>query len=483
MKKQRLALAAALLGAAVLTTACDSFLDIKPVTKKPDIGSYDSADKVDATLLAAYNRLQSNDMYGGQIQLLGELFSDNIDFTDITGTTGDGAFQARQYGIFDGVGSGTWSAAYTAIFRANLAIEAVDQNKFTADQAVMNRLKGEGLFIRAISHFELLRLFAKPYSNNPASDPGVPLRIRVVSSNEAANDREPRASVGAVYAQVTADLQTASTLLPDTNPGRATKWAAKAYLARVFFEQNNFADTERTATDVITNGGFSLGTPPESVTGPFQQSGQGARYPSVIFQLINYAGSDQAGGLRRAFFNTGGSAYVGRPLNATGPDNLLDALRAEGGARFTALVRQDSTTVIDPVNSTSLRAQSLKYTGVDSTTALPANIPVLRLQEVLLSRAESRAELGTDDAGALADLNAVRAAAGRPASTASGKAALLAAIRLERRVELVLEGDRFQQLRRLKLPSRGFAFNSGRLLLIPLDEVNGNTGIEQNGGD
>ena len=482
LKAHRFATVAVLLSGAVLTTSCEKFLDINPVTEKPDINSYDTAAKVDATLLSAYNQLQDGAMYGGQVQVLGELLGDNIDFNTIVGTGGDGEFRSRQFSIFTNPAAGTWTKAYTAIFRANLAIEAVDKSKFTADAAVSNRIKGEALFIRAISHFELLRLFAKPYSSNPATDPGVPLRIRVVSSNEAANDRTPRAPVGEVYAQVISDLQQAANLLPPANGDRATAWAAKAYLARVYFEQNNFADAERLSSDVIANGGFTLGTSPESVTGPFRQQGLNARYRSVIFQIVNFSNSDGANGLRTAFFNAGGSAFARLPLNTSGTDNIFDALRTDGGARYTELVRRDSATVIDPNNSASIRPQSLKYAGTDTTGGNPASVPVLRLQEMLLTRAESRAELGQGDALVRADLNAVRTAAGRPANTTvTGKAALLTAVRTERRIELVLEGDRFQQLRRLRLPSRGIAFNSGRLLPIPLEEVNGNTGIVQNG--
>ena len=482
LKVHRFAAVAALLSGAVLTTSCESFLDIQPVAQKPDINSYDTADKVDATLLAAYNQLQDGAMYGGQLQVLGELLGDNIDFNAIVGTGGDGEFRSRQFSIFTNPAAGTWRNAYTAIFRANQAIEAVEKSKFTADAAISNRIKGEGLFIRAISHFELLRLFAKPYSSAPATDPGVPLRIRVVSSNEAANDRTARAPVGEVYAQVIADLQQAATLLPPANGDRPTTWAAKAYLARVYFEQNDFANADRLATDVIANGGFTLGTPPNAVTGPFRQQGLNARYSSVIFQLVNFGVSDGAGGLRSAFFNQGGSAFVRLPLNTSGADNIFNALRTEGGARYTELIRRDSATVRNPDDIASTRPQSLKYTGADTTGTGPGNVPVLRLQELLLTRAESRAELGQSDASVRADLNAVRAAAGRPANTtATGKAALQSAVRAERRVELVLEGDRFQQLRRLRLPSRGIAFNSGRLLPIPLDEVNGNTGIVQNG--
>jgi hypothetical protein len=178
-------------------------------------------------------------------------------------------------------------------------------------------------------------------------------------------------------------------------------------------------------------------------------------------------------GSTRLFLNNSGT------VASNGDGNLVLALRQRGGVRYDSLV-----VINEPGDPTTpvTNPYSRKYRGPDAFNSTPINIPVLRLQELLLTRAESRAELNAPDAEVRADLNAVRVAAGRPAdNTITGKQALLDAIRFERRIELFLEGDRFHQLRRRRQSSRGIAFNSGRLLPIPQDEVNGNPGIVQNG--
>ncbi|MCC2545305.1 RagB/SusD family nutrient uptake outer membrane protein [Hymenobacter sp. BT175] len=465
---------------AVLTSSCEKFLDIKPITELPYDQSFNTVGKVDAFVLYGYGRLASSNFYGGQVQIVSELFGDNLNFTAIQGSGGDNDFRNRQFSLFSNPGSGIWSTGYQAIANSNLVIDAVDRNLFDAEQPVKNRLKGEALFIRAIAHFELVRLFAKPYSNNPGSDPGIVLRTKVVSANEA-KEKVGRARVGEVYTQVISDLQEAASLLPAQNGDRATSWAAKALLARVYLDQNNYSGAAQQADDVIQNGGFSLGTPPESVVGPFRTTGQGQRHSSVIFQLVNQAGADAAGSLRNAFYSYfGGSVRL--YLNDQGPGNIAEALRLRGGLRYDSLVVVNEPG--DPTTATPYPYSS-KYRGTDPFASAPINIPIIRLQEMYLTRAEARAaQGGSTDAAIRADINAVRQAAGRPAdNTTAGQAALLALVRDERRLELFLENDRFHQLRRLQLPSRGTAFNSGRVLLIPLDEVNGNPGIEQNGGD
>ena len=92
-------------------------------------------------------------------------------------------------------------------------------------------------------------------------------------------------------------------------------------------------------------------------------------------------------------------------------------------------------------------------------------IPIIRNEELILLRAEAR--LGTGDkAGAIADLNQVRInSGGLPASTlttASSVDAILDGILYEKRYSLLMEGDRWADMRRYK-----------RLDQIPLDVKTG----------
>jgi hypothetical protein len=94
-----------------------------------------------------------------------------------------------------------------------------------------------------------------------------------------------------------------------------------------------------------------------------------------------------------------------------------------------------------------------------------SSIPVIRNEELILLRAE--AKLGTGDkAGAIADLNVVRQnSGGLPASTltaASSDDAVITGILYEKRFSLLMEGDRWIDMRRY-----------GKLDLLPLDIPSG----------
>jgi hypothetical protein len=48
------------------------------------------------------------------------------------------------------------------------------ENESGVTQEMINNLKAESLFLRALSHFDLVRLYAQPYTYDP-NGPGVPV--------------------------------------------------------------------------------------------------------------------------------------------------------------------------------------------------------------------------------------------------------------------------------------------------------------------
>jgi hypothetical protein len=105
------------------------------------------------------------------------------------------------------------------------------------------------------------------------------------------------------------------------------------------------------------------------------------------------------------------------------------------------------------------------------------NIHLLRYAEILLINAEAANELGLT-ADAITNLNIVRSRAGLPATTASSKEDVRAAIWKERRIELALEHDRFFDLVRqgraeqvMKAAGKNFTKNKNELLPIPAVQI------------
>ncbi len=450
-----------------LLSGCKDFLEQESTNSQPDVEFLKNVGNVESVLVGSYGQAFGNNFLGGEVLRTSAEYSDNTDLGRVTAGGGAGAqFASRDFSLFNSQGRDLWNKGYTAISRANTVIAAIDQNTFAADQSVKDRLKAEALFVRAVAHFELVRLFAKPYTSNAGAEPGVPLRIAAVTTQQAA-DRAPRNPVSEVYNQVISDLKAAEAVLPAANGNRATKWAAKAYLARVYFNKEDYANAFTYSDDVIRNGGFNLGSPANklAVTVPFRQTA-GDVSPNgtpVIFQAVATTTNDVSDIARNNFFNTNEES-VTLPLSTS----LSDLLRSRGGRRDSLLVGRPATTL----------PYSLKFQG-----GVPVNIPVVRLAEMYLTRAESAVQKGTFDASAVrADYNILRTLARVPAdNTTTSKDALLTAIREERRVELFTENDRFHELRRLKQNIRGLAYNDSKMLLkIPDVETQANPDIVQN---
>ena len=446
--------------AAIFATGCKKLLDQIPGDAQPGDEVLKTSANVYSLLASSYERFTNNDFLGGNATKTSELYGDQINFVNVTGGA-EVQFTQRGFSSFNSIGRSLWFTGYDGIARANVVIKALAENSYPdLKDSAKNIWNGEALFIRGVSHFELTRLYAKPYTSNPTSDPGIVIRQKALSATEAQIPKQ-RATVKESYDAAIADLKLAETLLPSVNSGaRATKWAAKAYLARIYFNMADYTNAFAYANDVITNSGYVLGT---DVTVPFKTVGNlTAPTTGVVMMILGDAGVQ-----RGSFWNNDlNNTYL--PLSST----LYSAITSKGGTRFTSLTAASTTPV---------RGISTKWSQLGASVNI--NVPLIRLSEMYLIRAEARVQNGGfTDAAVRSDYNAVRAVAGVAADVSTtGATALLAAIRTERTVEFFTEGDGYHELRRLKQNVRGIAYNDATgLLKIPDGEVRANLGIIQN---
>lgn len=121
-----------------------------------------------------------------------------------------------------------WQARYAGIYRANNAIEALDNIQSWSSDKVKSRLLAETHFLRAYFYFDLIQVFGQ-----------VPLKLSTVPENL------PKNTADEVYEQIAYDLEEAIKLFPnDAFPnygkGKASKWAAEALMARVYLFYTGF---------------------------------------------------------------------------------------------------------------------------------------------------------------------------------------------------------------------------------------------------
>ncbi len=132
------------------------------------------------------------------------------------------------------IASVDWDAAYKRVAYCNVVLEGLQSitPSNSNDRQTWNAIKGNALFQRARSFFELAQVYVPAYaSSSENSTWGIPLRL-----SSDINVPTTRSTVSATYNQVITDLLAAKDLLPltVTYKTRASKPAALALLARVY---------------------------------------------------------------------------------------------------------------------------------------------------------------------------------------------------------------------------------------------------------
>jgi len=406
------------------------------------------ADNVEDLLVGSYIFAGSGGSYGGQTYIASELIGSNGELI-WNGTFNDGEqYIDKNMLSSNGMVSTLMADNYDVINQTNTVLFGLD---LFEDQDRRNRVEGEAKFLRGLEHFDLVRFFGKQYqSGGDNSQVGVSILLTSTLNVIAEN---PRNSVEEVYNQVINDLNDAVSLLPNSNGVFADKYAAKALLARVYLQQKNYLAARDAANDVIQNSGHSL-------TATFDEAfNNDVNSSEDVFamQVTLQAGSNSM----NTFWAT--QANGGRPGN---PDIAI------------------SDNFINSYDANDERGQFF-YTGNGGNASTKwinrnANVPLLRLAEMYLIRAECNERLNSLVGDSpLNDVNTLRSRA-----NASGMNSVsLEDILKERKFELAFEGHLLHDVKRLGLNVGDLPSSSNRLVLpIPEDELNTNTNSSQNPG-
>lgn len=303
--------------AVILFSSCNDFLDTENYTKK-DTSNFpmnvDDADKAIAGIYSILVNLSTDDVVHDPF-FFSELASDE---RLGGGGTNDASFQCLDRLMcisLDDFG-GLWGWSYKGIYRANTAIETFNKIKDWADQKQYDQYLGEVYFMRAWYYTYLVQAFE-----------GVPLVLKTEPVNL------PRSSADEVYAQIAADLEKAIELLPSdrydsVKPGHATKWAAEAFMARLFLFYTGFYGKNSLPTvggtsinkqqvvlwleDCINNSGHELVHPFYNLL-TYTNKYTAKNYPFVLDNGYSWAGDGNKETIFSIKFSNTGGIYTTKP--------------------------------------------------------------------------------------------------------------------------------------------------------------------------
>lgn len=433
----------------IIVSGCE-VLDLEPESKISDKLAISDASSLETAIYGTYARLHNNNYYGLTFQSLGYLPGDNVRWTgsydflaqfDANNVRPD---NTQLIPVFTGI--------YRTINSANQVIKAIETTKFPGLSQTNRKLfKGEAYFIRALSYFDLSRLWG-----------GMQLVTGpTLSSLDNINIR--RSSLQETRELILNDLNTADSLLPETtNRNRATRKTVYALKARLYIYMQDWENAESFASKLIEDDNYELISPYNS----FFANGVKNTKES-IFELA-YSATDQ----NDHSFWWQPPANSGRREWAP-TDELVTLLNdpSSGGNRQTMIAR-----TAPPGN--------LWYGNVYYRSPRTDPAFILRIAEMYLIRAEARAQLEKVSEG-LEDLNAVRSRAGLDQAAVSNSGELLLAIEQERRLEFAFEPHRWFDLARTgRLDDiLGVTDQNKWVMPIPIGEIQASGGVlEQNKG-
>ena len=237
------------------TVACDD----ECLTKEPQASlsgpALANADGVEGKLISAYSTLSGYGMDGGGTWyystwawIFGSISSDDaLKGTDAGDQPEHSFIETYDFNTFNVHNRDKWRSGYWGAARANdVILSAEEAEDLTATRKA--EIIAEAKFIRGWQHFEMQKMYRTP---------------KYVGSENFSLDNLDASKVpntGKIWSQIEQDFSDAASALPATQGqiGRATSWAAKAYLAKAKIYQSDWAGAEPILMDIINNGPFEL---------------------------------------------------------------------------------------------------------------------------------------------------------------------------------------------------------------------------------
>lgn len=195
----------------------------------------DPDSSIDYLLNGAYAELKG---WSQQMHTIGEYAGDNV---MIRGASTDAFYEfinyrrtPKNYRL-----NSFWNSSYKVIAQTSNILKMIEEGQ----SPEIDRKLGECYYLRGMMYFYLVRVFGRPYFDNPSANPGVPI---VNGTQEDVFGKLPdRSTVEETYAQAIKDLEKAISLMQDqkdNSPAFASIEAAEALLSRIYLYMSGTYD-------------------------------------------------------------------------------------------------------------------------------------------------------------------------------------------------------------------------------------------------
>ncbi|MEO6547995.1 MAG: RagB/SusD family nutrient uptake outer membrane protein [Ferruginibacter sp.] len=430
-----------LIGLMLLAVSCKKdFLDLKPTSSLVS-GTLTTSQDAENLVTGAYSKLATN----GYFQYGRFFLTEGINDNHYVNGDNPQEWQIENFSFDASNGVIGYQDIWSNVAAANAVLSSVPDinDPKWGGTTRKEQILAEASFLRALNYYELVTQWG-----------GVPI---ITSLDQGGNYYPSRNTEAEVYAQIIKDLVEAETVLPATpyqnQFGRATKGAAQALLAKTYAQMGDYTNCLLYANKVISSGTYSLVPDFGNLWGNTHKN-----TAESIFEI-----QVPGGGTPYNFF--GFDIFVNSnfqfPKRMIGTKALVDAFAASCDTATNKRYRRTINFAYTPASF------NMPVNAWDPTKPIPFmykypdpngfasddNIMIMRLADIILLAAEAHVQLvkaggGGSLATATTLLNQVRTRAGLPNTTATTQSDLALAVLNERRLELVFECTRWNDLKR-----------------------------------
>lgn len=452
------------------SSSCNDFLTVTPEDSITSENYYNSEERIRANTASLYGdvwwNFQAQFMWLAGDQMAGDLYYTYDQ---------EGQFFYFSYNNGNTYITNGWKGLFRVVSFANSVINDMPKATSNVSQDIVNRAVAEGRFVRGVAYYYLTEYWGEVPIIENSTD-------KIVSGNMFV----PKNTRKSNYEFMIRDFEYAVEHLPlkDSKAGRATQWAAKAMLAKVYLTRAaaaigdaatygdaaaDFAKAKELCADIIENSGLKL-----EEDFDFLFTWEGNNCPESLFAIQCQTGGYGEGSARNVNFSR--SSVIADQTWGAGKGPTLDLQKAfdknadkrrywtymqqgdyypmlnkaGGGYHYNNYVEADSE------NPNEVRAHIKKYVigksadtdghvGLNQDAA--NNIHIIRLADVYLMYGE--AVLGnsasTTDSKALEYFNDVHA---DRAGLAVATSLTFESILKERRLEFAFEALRWLDIKR-----------------------------------
>jgi len=405
-------------------SSCESELEQLPNNSVTPGSYYTNLEEFEAATRGVYAGFLSGAYYGGSFLSRPDIMTDNVIIAQEGRLSNRNFFEWRHA---PNLAWGFMRAPYIIINRSNLILENLDNLSAGADR---NNIEGEARATRALALFDLARVFSQIPTQSASASQSLGMPIITVTDPTI---QIPRPTVEATYTYIIDELEAAKNLVNTNNgSGRFNKDAVNALLSRAYLYNGDDLGAINAANDVTAS---------VSSRSTFSGIWTDSNEDGVILK-INQDRILDGVGIGIEWSQSANGNVVPEYVMAFDLFNLYDNTD----------IRKSAYTLIQSDASGNFYNTIIKMFGEAGQNNGVVDAKVIRAAEVFLNKAEAHANRG-EFADALAALDMVRSNrySGFTSPGETG-AALVDAIRLERRLELFAEGHRLFDLKRWNEP-------------------------------